>query len=1002
MQVPFESRKRLHPDTPVEPDTPIVSDTSPFLKHTIKQYEEIMEKYDSDHNTLRKKENELTKENTFLKQELRKYLSLKESPELLKDKLKRLEDLTEENRRLQSFNTQLQLQIPQYPTIIEQNRVLHEKVDQLTQSVSELKHVECDNVEIRLVNAKLKAVQDQYFSDHTGSKPESPQDTIYKLKTEIFHLTMNQKNLEFYEKEVDEKDALIDKLENENNALKNDLEAVEWSNMKYINRVKLLEDDIAFKAHNIDILKKLLDSYAQIEDPMIISQANIDRIHQLQDLLTRMSDELKSRTEEAIRNKEQRCDTRTNKYDDTISYQTYSNKIKELHNINQKQCEEIHSLKEEIDEYKRKLKLAEDCSKAAEDLIESSKSRIQVLIKAVSDLPLPKHHPNSPSSSPQPNNVISSTDETSENGRILKKISNPEQEYLDTLTAFCDSIGAVNTRDDKGNEVYLIPAKEFRLLNMKVAELKNEAASSGQRLAALQEHFTAKADKMAALIRQFFGYHVVVRSDGAVKIESIFMDKSKSAFLMKPITKGGYVLRVMGTEKDTLMAHLQNSYRMYVTEFNAFPPFFGAFSLEMFNMNKLNYMESEDFNYQCLLQYSALKNQNRDMDSEELSDDDISDAESYLDMDVEVDRMIQEEAHMEREERRRMGEDSEDNHELITSDEDNQLESDEDMFIDPPSASEHSMHLDNKIYTIDSEHSREEPSHHSHLNEEPSYDNNELSGFFNTLAAILKTTDDTGESNLHQEYSDESNANHSQTIDPSSYDYSNHSNSSSHYLESDTEVIDHEQHNENTGNTIVDDERTNSSDENNNTEVGNSNDSEDQAERPSVLSDSPLPEESKEISRDEDLDDEALDDEDLGDEDIGDNALSDEGSNVEYDDSEDRVECIHDSGPLSHGSDIHSDEDNANILQYTNTPSDPAIYIESDNESIGDELLSGESDYSVHDHHIQNAVHSAPAHLLDFDDEYESDENSELEYDNYSEPVRSVPEVYHILDSDEE
>ncbi|KAG1077812.1 hypothetical protein G6F42_024603 [Rhizopus arrhizus] len=161
----------------------------------------------------------------------------------------------------------------------------------------------------------------------------------------------------------------------------------------------------------------------------------------------------------------------------------------------------------------------------------------------------------------------------------MNPASRLEKENADLLNQIA-SVAASDT------DLITVPKSSLSNLEAKNQDLQSALQSREKRIQRLHSIWEAKVNETSSQIRQLLGYNVIFRNDGVTRLESILVDPTELAFIVKigdthsESEKG--MLRMVGTKKDHYIKQLEDIYRVYIIEDRNIPAFLSAAAQEFY------------------------------------------------------------------------------------------------------------------------------------------------------------------------------------------------------------------------------------------------------------------------------------------------------------------------------------------------------------------------------------------------------------------------------------
>ncbi|KAI9311634.1 mitotic checkpoint protein-domain-containing protein [Dichotomocladium elegans] len=128
-----------------------------------------------------------------------------------------------------------------------------------------------------------------------------------------------------------------------------------------------------------------------------------------------------------------------------------------------------------------------------------------------------------------------------------------------------------------------VPVSTITNLQSEVDELKKTIAGRNKRIMRLQQVFGQKVDEMDHIIQSLLGYSLTFQTDGAVRLQSIYVEGSELAFVFKSNENDQGTIGIVGSRKGEYMQLLQGTYDTFIIDKNDIPGFLSSVTLELMN-----------------------------------------------------------------------------------------------------------------------------------------------------------------------------------------------------------------------------------------------------------------------------------------------------------------------------------------------------------------------------------------------------------------------------------
>jgi hypothetical protein len=182
------------------------------------------------------------------------------------------------------------------------------------------------------------------------------------------------------------------------------------------------------------------------------------------------------------------------------------------------------------------------------------------------------------------------SDQEQSDQRILSLLQNPaaetysiRREQLERLQKENRDLIKMQAKDVHDLATVTLPKSSITNYELQITSVTNQLEAKDRRIQRMRSVFDEKVADTRSQIRSLLGYDVVFRNDGAVRLESIFVDGAELAFLVKEKSQDEKViLRIVGTNKDKYMHQLQDDYNMYIAHGENIPAFLNSAAINLY------------------------------------------------------------------------------------------------------------------------------------------------------------------------------------------------------------------------------------------------------------------------------------------------------------------------------------------------------------------------------------------------------------------------------------
>ncbi|KAL9559841.1 hypothetical protein MBANPS3_000221 [Mucor bainieri] len=564
------------------------------------------------------REQELTEKINALEQQLNNSSSYPSNPQAYQDLEIQYQSISKRALDLETENIKLASDLKHHKGISQNIETLQQEKESLSHQLKRMNDICEDNYRLEKENIKLKAERASWAS-YLESQPEyntqSPDSIIYKLAQQAEEARYLRQSIEHYKAQVTDQMKAIEKLEDHIDELKKTVVKNErLHTADQASRDILIKSADSLKRH-IAILERQLTMYDQ-EEMLAMDQGHYDetkakRIHELEELLRESEDRLIVQAQELAQEKIKQASELPSVQLNSGPYEMLQSGVsasKHLSELVAKQDKLMQDLEEKsVNEslLSRQLKAAQEQIEQLHKSIESQQRQAHILTPAVPAAPVPEL-PLISNSSEEAAPIVGSqaaaaaaaaekqTDSDESNLRILTLIENPASRDLAVRTSLlkrlekenADLLRQVTSGAVSDSDVITVPKSTLTNLEAKTEKLQSDLQSREKRIQRLHSAWEAKVNETSSQIRQLLGYNVIFRSDGVTRLESILVDPTELAFIVKigdthsESEKG--MLRMVGSKKEHYMKQLEDTYQHYIIQDRNIPAFLSAAALEFY------------------------------------------------------------------------------------------------------------------------------------------------------------------------------------------------------------------------------------------------------------------------------------------------------------------------------------------------------------------------------------------------------------------------------------
>lgn len=509
---------------------------------------------------------------------------------------------------LETDNIKLASDLKHYKGISQNIETLRQEKESLSHQLKRMNDVCEENYRIEKENIKLKAERASWAS-YLESQPEyntqSPDSIIYKLSQQAEEAKYLKQSVEHYKSQVKDQMKAIEKLEDHIDELKKTVVKNErLHTADQASRDILAKNADSLKRH-IAILERQLTMYDQ-EEMLAMDQGQYDetkakRIQELEVLLRETENRLTLQAQELAQEKINHASElppiqlNSGPYEMLESGVSASKHLSELVDKQDKLMQDLEEKSVNESLLQRQLKSAQEQIEQLSKSIESQERRAHVFTPDVPTVPateLPSISNSSeravPIVDPQAAAMDEQTGSDESNIRILALSDNPASKDLAVRTSLlkrlekenADLLRHITSEAASDTDLVTVPKSSLTNLEAKTEQLQSDLQSREKRIQRLYSIWEAKINETSSQIRQLLGYNVIFRNDGVTRLESILVDPTELAFIVKIGDTHGEsekgMLRMVGSRKEHYMKQLEDIYRHYIIQDRNIPAFLCA------------------------------------------------------------------------------------------------------------------------------------------------------------------------------------------------------------------------------------------------------------------------------------------------------------------------------------------------------------------------------------------------------------------------------------------
>ncbi|CEP13376.1 hypothetical protein [Parasitella parasitica] len=507
---------------------------------------------------------------------------------------------------LEANNVKLARELNHYKGISQNIELLRAEKESLSQRLTVVDEIREANFQLEMENIKLKAERAawaSYLESQPNVNSQSPEDIIYGLTQQAEKAVVLRQSIQQYQSQIEKQLDLIKGLEAHVNDLKKAIIQSERTHATDVaTREILMKGTASFKRH-ISALESQLAMYDQAEmmepDATSYDQIKVKRIQELEELLREHELQITSQAQELVQEKI--------KNNNAVSFaQPSDGPLQELESgvCLYKMLSELVSKEEKLLQDLEEKSINEALLQRQ---VQSAKERIEQVCKSIEDRERQMHilTPVAAVKMEEPakdneelstdNQLISDKQPISDEPdvRILELLDNPASKDLAIRTSLLDRLEKENAdlldqiRSNNSNtDVVTVPKSTLFNLETKNQELQGALQSREKRIQRLHSIWEAKVNETSSQIRQLLGYNVIFRNDGVTRLESILVDPTELAFIVKIGDAHGEsekgMLRMVGSKKEHFMQQLEDIYRVYIIQDRNIPAFLSAAAQEFY------------------------------------------------------------------------------------------------------------------------------------------------------------------------------------------------------------------------------------------------------------------------------------------------------------------------------------------------------------------------------------------------------------------------------------
>ncbi|KAF1805028.1 hypothetical protein FB192DRAFT_1249971, partial [Mucor lusitanicus] len=537
------------------------------------------------------REQELTEKINALEQQLNNSSSYPSNPQAYQDLETQYQRISKRVLDLETENIKLASDLKHHKGISQNIETLRQEKESLSHQLKSMNDICDENHRIEKENIKLKAERAlwaSYFESQPEYNTQSPDSIIYTLTQQAEEAKCLKQSIEQYKDQM----KVIKALEDHIDELKKTIVKNEHLHTADQASRDILTKNADHLKKHIAILERQLAMCDQEEilamDQGQYDEAKAKRIQELEELLRESEDRLTLQAQELAQEKIKHASELPPVQLSSGPYEMLKSGVsvsKQLSELVVKQDKLMQDLEEKsVNEalLQRQLKSAQE--------------QIEQLTKSIE-----KQERHAHSSEKAASTAESQTTAAEEQGgsdesnlRILTLIDNPASRDLAVRTSLlerlekenADLLRQISSEAVSDTDLITVPKSSLINLEAKTEKLQSDLQAREKRIQRLHTIWETKINETSSQIRQLLGYNVIFRSDGVTRLESILVDPTELAFIVKigdthSESEQGK-LRMVGSKKEHYMKQLEDIYQLYIIQDRNIPAFLCAAAQDLY------------------------------------------------------------------------------------------------------------------------------------------------------------------------------------------------------------------------------------------------------------------------------------------------------------------------------------------------------------------------------------------------------------------------------------
>lgn len=511
---------------------------------------------------------------------------------------------------LETENIKLASDLKHHKGISQNIETLRQEKESLSHQLKSMNDICDENHRIEKENIKLKAERAlwaSYFESQPEYNTQSPDSIIYTLTQQAEEAKCLKQSIEQYKDQM----KVIKALEDHIDELKKTIVKNEHLHTADQASRDILTKNADHLKKHIAILERQLAMCDQEEilamDQGQYDEAKAKRIQELEELLRESEDRLTLQAQELAQEKIKHASELPPVQLSSGPYEMLKSGVsvsKQLSELVVKQDKLMQDLEEKsVNEalLQRQLKSAQEQIEQLTKSIEKQERHARIFSPVVPAPPAAELPPISDSSEKAASTAESQTTAAEEQGgsdesnlRILTLIDNPASRDLAVRTSLlerlekenADLLRQISSEAVSDTDLITVPKSSLINLEAKTEKLQSDLQAREKRIQRLHTIWETKINETSSQIRQLLGYNVIFRSDGVTRLESILVDPTELAFIVKigdthSESEQGK-LRMVGSKKEHYMKQLEDIYQLYIIQDRNIPAFLCAAAQDLY------------------------------------------------------------------------------------------------------------------------------------------------------------------------------------------------------------------------------------------------------------------------------------------------------------------------------------------------------------------------------------------------------------------------------------